>query len=543
MDMSNSRTAVLASFLEPSQTHRVLALSSGLAAFDSRRWLIRNARRRIWISSFLWRNDRIGNDLVDELANRARDGLDVRILIDHWGATTSQDAILYRFRQRIRTEGLRVRLFNPIAEQVPQTDAALVYAGVQNASELNHRMHSKIAVFDDHAAIAGGRNVGDEYFDLHGFRCFADAELLLGGPSVPVLSDAFRKFWDSRLSVDLQEFRIEGDPEHDEDPRRRNPEQWKRMLSIADRCCPDYTSNVFEPDEIRVVYDSPAPDSDQPSPTAEAVLHFFTTATRRLQITSPIVIFPDSWLESLRSFRSETPALRSSLLTNSLVSADNLYTYAAGVRQRRQILREIRMRLYELRAKPRDIQKFVPSYEQLDQQNTGRDAQPASGLGANRYECRELHTTLHAKYAVADRERLLLGSPNLDPRSLFSNMELVLIIDGLHLAEHFAKLHDLGCGNRNSWVVAQPRRSSLPRMLTRWGVLWRRWTGLGFFPDRTPSCFEPQSSTADEIADPSAADFADHYQSCGPYPGVADSDQSVELFLMKNLTGLMRRQL
>src|SRR6056297_1175668 len=154
MAMSDSRTGVLASFLEPSQTHRVLALSSGLAAFDSRRWLIRNARRRIWVSSFLWRNDRIGNDLVDELANRADDGLDVRILIDHWGATTSQDAILYRFRKRIETAGLHVRLFNPVAAEVPQTDAELVYAGVQNAKQLNHRMHGKIALFDDHAAIA-----------------------------------------------------------------------------------------------------------------------------------------------------------------------------------------------------------------------------------------------------------------------------------------------------------------------------------------------------------------------------------------------------
>lgn len=532
--------AILESFLERPEGHRCLALDSGLAALDCRARMIRLARQRIWMSSFLWRNDRSGNFLLDALAERARAGVDVRILLDHWGTMDSLDSVLPRLRRWAEQQPVQVRLFNPLVREFAPEQWQVATAPLHAGQQLNHRMHGKVALFDDRAAIVGGRNIGDEYFDLHLFRCFFDAELLVAGPSVSNLVGGFESFWENSLTVDLMDFEDAPQSSEEGSPPEDYPRDWRQFEEIVSCYCPDYADNTFEPESIDVVIDSPSVDHQSPTATADATLEFLQRSNHQLRITSPMLILEKDWLQSLGKLRQQHPGLNMSLVTNSLVSTDNLFTYAAQLAQRHQLLTDLKLRIHEILPIPNAMDEFVPSYSALREMNERSDTQPKSGFGSNRFECQQLHTTLHGKYAVADGDWLLLGSPNLDPRSLICNTELLLVIRGKSIAAHYGQIHDHWRMNRNSWSIAESGIRGYSQFWARAMLAWHRWTGGGRWPYRPCRCYAPRDSTPDEIPDPERDNFEQDYQSCGHYPGVEDSEQQVEMIFLENVSAIFR---
>jgi phosphatidylserine/phosphatidylglycerophosphate/cardiolipin synthase-like enzyme len=542
MSRSSSASSVLSSFLVPASEHRCIPLSEGLSAFDCRKRLIRHAQHRIWFSTFLWRNDRAGNFLVNELERRAREGVEVRILLDHWVTLQSEDSILPRLRQLAAASEVEVRLFNPVVEKMEPGDVEVMWAAALSGETLNRRMHGKIALFDDACVILGGRNLGDEYFDMHRFRCFTDTEILVSGPVVTEAHDAFARFWDHDLSVNLLDFATEQEDAtapSDSDAASNLPEPFS---TIAAECCPDYTARIFEPRSIEFCYDQPRVDTRLPDETGNWLEEALASARKSIHLTSPITIFPVSWFERLEKLREQNDAFLLSIVTNSLVSTDNLYTYAAGLKQRKKLINLFHASLHEIRAVPEDVAEVIPSFPQLSDENQKTDEQPASGFGANPFECEQLHTTLHCKYFIIDGTTTLLGSPNLDPRSLYINTELLLRIEDEALSQYYLEHHNRLRYNTNSWIVA--RRPD--------ETLWTRLTGLISFKQprddaigahRPGYCFTPGEGTVKEIPDPLAADFYERYQACGVYPGINDSDEKVELFLTENLSYLFRDSL
>jgi len=535
--------SVLESFLKPSDRHRCLALDSGLAALDSRRWLVQNARRRIWMSSFLWRNDRAGNFLLKELAARAQRGVEVRLLLDHWGTMGTTDSILPRLRQVSESAGFEVKLFNPIVKKIKPHQWQVAMALASSGTLLNHRMHGKLALFDDRAAIIGGRNVGDEYFDLHMFRCFYDAELLIAGPTVEKLLSAFESYWDSHLTETLSNFRLPVDLEPKTHSTETHNGNWESLVRIAQKSHPLSNAMVFEPSSLEVVVDSPNVDQQPPTQTAIASLEFCRRAQQNLRITSPILIFRNNWLKELVELRRQCPGLELSMVTNSLVSTDNLFTYAAGLPQRRRLLRDLNVHLYEIRPNPEDMAAFIPSYTILQQTIEQSDEQPESGFGSNKFECQRLHTTLHGKFAVADDDFLLIGSPNLDPRSLIFNTELVVLIRDRKMSRFFSDIHDRWRLNRNSWAVAESKQWPWPEWRAKFLLAWHRLTGWGLWPYRSSRCYAPNKNTPNEIPNMLADDFYQRYQECGRYPGVEDSERQVELAFLENISTVFRELL
>jgi len=56
-------------------------------------------------------------------------------------------------------------------------------------------MHSKTYTVDNQAAIVGGRNIGDEYFDADKDVAFSDLDALSIGAAVPDVSSEFDQYW------------------------------------------------------------------------------------------------------------------------------------------------------------------------------------------------------------------------------------------------------------------------------------------------------------------------------------------------------------
>jgi hypothetical protein len=139
------------SLAEPAESRgnavRLLGDRQGRDTLETLREEILTARRRIHIATYILSPDEVGREIVSLLARRAREGLEVRLLVD---AVGSWGMPLVLCRPLLRAGGRVAR------------STALPLQGKGSANWRNHR---KLAVFDGRVAIIGGQNLGA---GLHG---------------------------------------------------------------------------------------------------------------------------------------------------------------------------------------------------------------------------------------------------------------------------------------------------------------------------------------------------------------------------------------
>ncbi len=152
---------------------------NGIDTYNGLMDQIRNARRSISIETYVLHLDATGQAVVDALTERAREGLDVRLLIDAVGSMPVKKKHLEEFVKA----GGHLAYFIPVLH--------LPFRG-----KTNTRNHRKIAIFDCEHVIAGGSNIAEEYIGptpLEGR--WKDINFLLKGPSVQHYLAIFRSDW------------------------------------------------------------------------------------------------------------------------------------------------------------------------------------------------------------------------------------------------------------------------------------------------------------------------------------------------------------
>ncbi len=159
-------------------------LDDGVRAYEALAREIANARRSIRIVTFLIGDDDAGRGILEALSRRAREGVEVRLLLDDLlSFAAPKDALA-----RLREAGGRVERFMPLLH-------------VPFRGQANLRNHRKIAVFDGERAIVGGMNAADEYM---GPRPRADRwrdlSILMSGPVAAALDAVFRADWEFACS-------------------------------------------------------------------------------------------------------------------------------------------------------------------------------------------------------------------------------------------------------------------------------------------------------------------------------------------------------
>jgi cardiolipin synthase C len=168
----------------------VLLLDTGIEALRQRDALIEAAERTIDAQYYIWNADASGRYLAARLLTAAERGVRVRIILDDINAAGRDEAIA----RLAAHPNVQVRIYNPTAAR--QGFLRLV-GFISDFSRLNRRMHNKSFTADGAVTIVGGRNVGDEYFDLDPEMNFRDRELLAAGPVVRDVGAGFEAFWNS----------------------------------------------------------------------------------------------------------------------------------------------------------------------------------------------------------------------------------------------------------------------------------------------------------------------------------------------------------
>ena len=141
---------------------------------------IRGAKSFIHIEYYIFRFDDLGKSLVEELKEKAKDGVEVRLLVDGMGSRLINKKIV----RYIESFGIKVAIFFPGI--LPHIN-----------TRINYRNHRKIVVIDGEVGYVGGFNVGNEYINKgKQFKFWRDTHIRVKGEAVNELNKRFILDWD-----------------------------------------------------------------------------------------------------------------------------------------------------------------------------------------------------------------------------------------------------------------------------------------------------------------------------------------------------------
>ncbi|TEW53264.1 phospholipase D family protein [Psychromonas sp. RZ22] len=404
---------------------------SGWDALSQRIALIESANHNIDIQYYIWNEDTSGNYLASRLIAAAKRGVHVRILLDDFNLS-NRDALLATIDNHPNIE---IRVYNPI----PSRNGVMKLVNVTtNFSRLNRRMHNKSFTVDGVLSVVGGRNIGDEYFDLSNEVNFNDRDVLVAGKVVDEIQDSFLQYWDgpwsypislisNKTSTNLTTLETAPIPHYQHYPNLPEGKESSNTLltNVINKLIwgkAHYTSDSPITADVR--------ESDKPKATARLLAKLAQQSKQQILIESAYLIFDDRQLKALQKLTDK--GIQIKILTNSMASND-LITNHSGYAGRRTDMLEHGIQLFELKPETK-----------LCIEST-RDQSKCMPIA---------HYGLHAKSAVYDRKIATIGSFNYNLRSTYLNTEAVLVIENQHIAEALATSIEQAMQEENSWRLA-----------------------------------------------------------------------------------------
>jgi putative cardiolipin synthase len=412
---------------------------------DGLRWrlaVIDSAKHSLDIQYYVWWGDESGNILMSRVIDAAQRGVRVRILLDDL-STALKDASHPQLRDTVIAAidahpNIEIRVFNPWQERPL---VSRLFEMLQQMERLNYRMHNKQLVADNRVLVIGGRNIGNEYFGLSTEFNFRDLDVLGVGPVARQASAVFDTFWNSDMVAPVSALG-KGEKPVDLDAElaavRKElaaapslsrfpipPQNWDAALAKLPGEMHLGSATIYSdvPDTIKVKHNMPA-----------MVRELLATGRQEVQITNAYII-PGSNAMA-RMAEAIKGGVKYRMLTNSLASHD-VPAVNSHYRQWRRPLVEAGVELYEMRSDAA-IRPLVADTAPTKSEFMG----------------------LHVKAMVIDRQRVFIGSMNLDPRSWVLNSEMGVIVESPGLADQLGKIMDRDMQPENAWhVVLAPNGS------------------------------------------------------------------------------------
>ena len=159
--------------------NNVSMYSDGKLFFNELLEGLKKAKISINIEFYLFKNDDIGTKILNVLEEKAKEGVEVRLLYDSVGSRSLNRNVL----NKLINEGGKVGEFFP---------SWLKFININ----MNFRNHRKIVVIDNNVGFVGGFNVGDEYLGKDSkFGYWRDTHIKFTGSAVNDLNLRFLADW------------------------------------------------------------------------------------------------------------------------------------------------------------------------------------------------------------------------------------------------------------------------------------------------------------------------------------------------------------
>ncbi|MGE5794885.1 MAG: phospholipase D-like domain-containing protein [Bacteroidota bacterium] len=158
--------------------NRVEALLNGDRIFPAMLAAIRSARETVTFETYIYWSGSIGKAFADALAERARAGVRVHVLVDWVGSSKLEPALL----EAMEAAGVELRRYNK-----PRW---------YTMGRLNNRTHRKLLVVDGRVGFTGGVGIADKWLgDAQDPDHWRDTHFRIEGPAVAHLQAAFIDNW------------------------------------------------------------------------------------------------------------------------------------------------------------------------------------------------------------------------------------------------------------------------------------------------------------------------------------------------------------
>jgi cardiolipin synthase len=154
------------------------SLENGENAFPVMLAAIAGAERTVWLATYIFETDPVGQQFIKALAAASARGVQVRVLVDGVGEWYSWPHVV----PELRRAGVATRRFLPPRLLPPRLT-------------LNMRNHRKLLLVDGHTGFLGGMNIGGREVGKSGARRMADLHFRVRGPVLQQLGEAFGIDW------------------------------------------------------------------------------------------------------------------------------------------------------------------------------------------------------------------------------------------------------------------------------------------------------------------------------------------------------------
>ena len=402
------------------EAHEVTLLNDGSSSFYKRIEMIKQAKKSIVMEYFIFNHDLVGKIMVHELAKKVKEGVKVEILVDNF--TVAAELTPHHSSELLK-RGIKIKYFNPLP--------------FINAVKTNYRNHRKLFLVDDEKYIVGGRNIGDDYFDLSERYNFIDRDAVFEGPSAKDARVAFDVFFKSKHSETVKrppmptlnqlEFLRSSQSQRGRvlQELRAKVRRWREDKSKGKdffKFSKDEISKVKllykigkgtfaneysgKCNSIEMVSDRPllGPSNDDKRITREFIYNYLQNAKSKINIDSPYFILNKELIDIVSN--SLSSGVEVSLLTNGIYSSDALPVAAV-------------------------FNHYLKSWIEK-----GLNPSVYSGknlLDESFYVSKKVANTrwgTHSKTLSIDGDLSVIGSYNFDPRSAVYSMELMVACHG-----------------------------------------------------------------------------------------------------------------
>ncbi len=369
--------AIAARSTEP---HQVALLDVGFDSLAERLRLIDSAKKSIELEFFIYEIDTASRLITQALARKAADGVKVRILVDF---AMPVFKLAPAYVKTLEAAGVEVRYYNT--------------AGIQRIFAAQHRTHRKLLAVDRERAIVGGRNIGDDYFDLSRHYNFLDSDLLIEGPIAGAITNSFELYWASEWVTHPSEINAGAQAPLANDLLGKLSVEEQALATELQEHASEHTTSTCS--DLQFVTDFPGSGVERRK-VFLAISALAQEAQREITVESPYLVLRDDGVAVVKSVVQKGVRVR--FLTNSLHSTDAFYT-VASLASSLEPLHMPNLEIWAYQGQPLAKATRAP-------------ASPRWGV--------------HAKRAVFDDDTVAVGTYNIDPRSANLNSELIVICRG-----------------------------------------------------------------------------------------------------------------
>ena len=359
-------------------------------AFARRVEVIRSASDHLDVVYHCVKEGETTDCLFGEILSAADRGVKVRVMLDGavGGLTGDHRNIDLALRSHPNIE---YREYNPISLLKPWT--------------WNVRLHDKFILADDQMMILGGRNIGDAYFDPEGYegKVTHDRDVVILNPSHSTESVTYqlKEYMDELWNA--PETKIY--KKYDKEKGLREQQRLKEISQRWQREYPDFYLPQIPAEDLcvetrKVTLLSNPLDDFKTGPDIAVSVAGLLKQCENIRIQTPYATGNKNILGTLSELAENGQV---DYLTNSMASSPNYPAFSGYIAQR---------------------QKFLDT-----------------GIRIHEYQSQD---SIHGKSCVADDRFSVIGSFNLDDRSIYIDTESVVVIDSEPFAHIFnQKLDDL----------------------------------------------------------------------------------------------------